>query len=361
MSKSDNPATTAGWSVNTGLRALASQRIVGIMAFLLGISLVVALIQPRFAQVSNIAVLCLEASFVALVSFGQMLVMIAADIDLSVGAVAGLGAIASAAVMGTLGLPPLLGILAGLLAGAIIGLINGLLVTKFELNAFITTLSVSFVIQGVILVVTGGSAVRGVPESVRWLGQGTIGIVPVPVVIMILVGVVIAVVLRFTRSGRHLFIVGGNREAAVLTGVNVDRIRIGAFVASSALASMAGMLMMARLASGQPTIGGSWLLPSFAAPVIGGTSMTGGVGGPLGTIVGALIMAVLNNAIVVVGISSYWQQVVVGLALIVAIFIDRWKVRQSARALKAVSGMPRGGIDASKAAAPVPPGSAAGD
>lgn len=320
------------------LRALGSQRIVGIIAFLIAISVLVSIIQPRFAQPSNIAVLALEASFVALVSFGQMLVMIAADIDLSVGAVAGLAGIASAAVLGPLGLPPLVGVAAGLAVGALVGLINGLLITKFALNAFITTLSVSFVIQGVILVLTGGSAVRGVPDSVRWLGQGQIGIVPVPVIIMIVCGLVIGAVLRFTRSGRHLYVVGGNREAALLAGINVDRIRIGAFVAASTLASLAGILMMARLASGQPTIGSSWLLPSFAAPVIGGTSMTGGVGGPLGTVVGALIMAVLNNAIVVVGISSYWQQIVVGLALIVAIFIDRWKVRRSGSRKVAASG-----------------------
>lgn len=338
MTTLDQTTATRRTGIGARVRALSSQRIVGIIAFLLGISLIVSIIQPRFALPSNIAVLCLEASFVALVSFGQMLVMIAADIDLSVGAVAGLAGIASAAVLGPLGLPPFLGILTGLVVGALVGLLNGLLVTKFGLNAFITTLSVSFVIQGVILVVTGGSAVRGVPDSMRWLGQGTIGIVPVPVIIMIVAGIVIAGALRFTRSGRHLFVVGGNSEAALLAGVNVDRIRIGAFVAASVLASIAGMLMMARLASGQPTIGGSWLLPSFAAPVIGGTSMTGGVGGPLGTIVGALIMSVLNNAIVVVGISSYWQQVVVGLALIVAIFIDRWKVRHGAKVTGSVRG-----------------------
>lgn len=313
-------------------RKLIRSRSFGLVFFLLVISTVVAISAPQFLEPSNAAVLTRQASFVALVSMGQMLVMIAGGIDLSVGGVAGFAGIAAAWCMGTAGLNGWLSVLLGLLVGGGVGVVNGLLVTRLNLNPFITTLSVGFVLNGLILVITGGWAIQGVPSEIQWLGQGNVAGIPVPALLAIVVAIGIGFMLHRTKLGRQVFAVGGNADAALLAGVPVNRVKVYMYIGASMIAALAGIVMMARLGSGQPTIGESWLLPSFAAAIIGGTSMSGGVGGPLGTIVGALIMSVLENAIVMLGISNYWQQVVIGGALVIAIIIDQVRQRSASRA-----------------------------
>jgi ribose transport system permease protein len=278
-------------------------------------------------KIDNFAVITRQASFVAIVSLGQMTALIAGVIDLSVGATAGLAGICAAMLMHHTTINPYLAILAGVLVGALVGVINGTLVTRLRLNPFIVTLSMSFIISGAILVLTGGWAIPNMPKSIEWMGRGSLGPVPVPTIIAIVVAALLAFMLNRTFIGRHIFAIGGNKEAANLVGIRVNVITTLVYVISGSLSALAGVMMLARLASGQPTVGVVWLLPSFAAPILGGAALTGGAGSALGTLVGATIMAVIQNGIVMTGLSVYWENVVVGLVLIAAIIMDRFRTR----------------------------------
>lgn len=312
-----------------GWRYLVSSQAMILLIFLILISVGISIFAPRFMQPSNLGVITRQASFVALVSLGQMCAMIAGVIDLSVGSIAGLAGIVAALVMQSGTVDPYAALLVGILTGICVGVLNGLLVTRLDLNPFLVTLSVSFIIQGAILVITGGWAIPNMPEKIQWIGKASVGAVPVPTIITLVVALFLAFWLNRTYSGRHIFAMGGNKDAALLVGIPVNRLIVIVYMISGSLSALAGVIMVARLASGQPTIGSTWLMPSFAAPILGGAAMSGGMGSVLGTLVGATIMAVIQNAIVMTGMSVYWENVVVGLVLVTAIIIDRIR-RQSA-------------------------------
>lgn len=305
---------------------LQSQALV-LLGFLILVSAVISILAPRFLTISNIAVITRQSAFVALVSLGQMTCLIAGVIDLSVGAVAGFGGVCAALLMHNTSINPYLAMLIGILMGALIGFINGTLVTRLRLNPFIVTLSMSFIVSGAILVLTGGWAIPDMPKTIEWIGRGSLGPVPVPTLIAIFIAAVLSFILSRTYIGRHIFAMGGNKEAATLVGIPVNRLTSLVYIISGGLAAMAGVMMLARLASGQPTVGEVWLLPSFAAPILGGAALSGGAGSALGTLVGATIMAVIQNGIVLTGMSVYWENVVVGAVLVAAIFIDSLRGR----------------------------------
>ena len=307
---------------------IQSQALI-LLIFLVVVSVVITAIAPRFFQVSNLAVIVRGVAFVALVSLGQMTALIGGVIDLSVGATAGLAGMCVGLIINKTTLNPYLAMSAGLLVGAMIGLINGILVSKIDLNPFIVTLSMSFVINGAILVLTGGWAIPNMPETIQWIGKGSVGPLPIPTLITVIVAALLAFFLNRTYLGRHIFAMGGNKDAAILVGIPVKRLIVIVYIISGTLSAMAGVMMLARLASGQPTVGAGWMLPSFAAPILGGAALNGGAGSVLGTLVGATIMAVIQNGIVMTGLSVYWENVVVGLVLIAAIIIDRVRRRSS--------------------------------
>lgn len=316
-----------------GARLLAwlthSQALV-LIIFLIVLSTIISIIAPRFLQITNLAVITRQASFVGMVSLGQMVALMAGLIDLSVGAVAGFAGICAALLMYHTAIDPYLCMVFGLLVGAAVGLVNGFLVTQLRLNAFIATLSMSFIINGAIMVVTQGWAIPNMPEKIQWIGTATLGPVPVPTLILLIVAALLAFMMNRTYIGRHILALGGNPDAAVLVGIRVKRLKTLVYVISGTLSALAGVMMLARLGSGQPTVGAVWLLPSFAAPILGGTAMSGGVGSTLGTLVGSLIMAVINNGIVMTGMSVYWENVVFGSVLVLAIAMDSLR-RQRAR------------------------------
>lgn len=309
------------------LKLFQQSQIVGLLVFLITLCAIIAIASPRFLELYNVMSLTRQISFVTLVALGQMMVMIGGTIDLSVGSTAGFCGILSAWLMANTAINPWLAIVFGLAAGALIGMLNGAMVTRIKLNAFVVTLSVGFILNGVILVVTEGWAIQKVPAEITVLGQGSVGPVPVPTVLTLVIVAALWYVLGRTYFGRHIYAVGGNAEAASLVGISVSRVRMILFMISGSLSALAGVLMMARLASGQPTIGQTWLLPSFTAPLIGGTAMSGGVGSPIGTVIGSAIMGVLQNGLVMVNVSIYWEQVVIGIALALAILIDRFRAR----------------------------------
>ncbi|MCG8481501.1 MAG: ABC transporter permease, partial [Spirochaetales bacterium] len=220
------------------------------------------------------------------------------------------------------GIDPAVAFPAALLTGTIMGGINGAIITSLNLNALVVTIGMSGVYRGINLVITRGAAIVGIPDAILFLGQGTFLGMPVPFVVMLLVVVIVVVLTNITTFGRHIYAIGNSREAARILGIRVNLTRIATFMITGTLASLAGMLMVARLGSSQPAIGEVWLLTSVAAPVIGGVALTGGVGNPIGAIVGVAIIGVIENIIVLLGVSPYWQTVVSGSVVVVAVSLD---------------------------------------
>lgn len=309
----------------------------GIIFALIIMCLTVALINPAFVSRYNLTTLILGFSFISIVAFGETIVLISGEIDLSIGAIAGLSGIGSAWLMVNSGLSPVLAIIAGLAIGAACGLVNGFLITKIRLNSFIVTLGTMEAFSGLIMVITKGWAIVRIPKSIFFLGRGQLLGVPIPVIIMIAVLVYLSFILKNTVFGQRVYLLGGSEIAARVVGIDVEKIKIIIFTISGILSATAGVLMVARLTSGQPTVGQYWLLPSIAAAVIGGTSLTGGRGGLIGTLAGAAILGVLQNAIAILGISPYWERTIIGTVVVLAVTVD--VIRERTRYLRMIEGM----------------------
>lgn len=299
----------------------------GIFGVLIAMCLLLTFVAPSFADSYNMGVLVRQFSFVAIIAMGQTLVLLTRGIDLSVGAIAGLSGIISAWLMLNTGLDPYICLVLSLLFGALCGSINGLLITKLNLNPFIVTLAMGEIFFGLIMVITQGWPLSGVPQKVLFLGQGMVGPAPVPGIIMIGLGIVLIYVLTSTPIGRHIYAIGGNESAATLVGIRIDRTKIMVYALSGTFAALAGVLMMLRLGAGQPQIGEGWLMASITAAIIGGTSLMGGQGKIIGTIFGAALMGVLANAIVLLSISAYWERVIVGVVVLLAITLDQFRAK----------------------------------
>ena len=283
-----------------------------------------------FFSTYNMATLFRTMSFTAIVGLGQTLVLLLGDIDLSCGAIACLTAIFTGKIMTETAIPPIIAVIMGLGLGAICGLINCFLISKFKINAFIITLGMSTIYEGIVLYVTGGSPILNIPEQLAFLGKGMIGgFLSYPLLIMLIFAAITSFVLKWTPFGRQLYAIGGNETAAKLVGIKVDRCRMIVFMLSGIFSALAGLLMMLRLQSAQPSVGLNWLMPSITAAVLGGTSMSGGRGTVVGTVLGALLMTVISNAIVIMGISTYLEDVVIGTVVIIAVLADALRIRFS--------------------------------
>lgn len=293
-----------------------------IVLFIIVFGAALTFVSSNFLSSYNIGIILRQMSFFGIAALGQTLVLIIGGIDLSVGSTAGLGGIMFAYFMVRMGINPVVSIFLALAIGALIGFINGLIITKFKLGPFIVTLAAGGIIYGLILVITKGSTISGITGGVLSLGQGMLGIVPVPIVIFIIIAALLTYVLNSTPFGRELYAIGGNVAAARLVGIKTEKRIRTVYVLSGILAAFGGVLMACRYNSGQPTIGTSWVMNSITAAVIGGTSMSGGVGTMFGTIIGALMMTELSNSIVVLNVSQYWEQVMTGGVVLVAVAID---------------------------------------
>lgn len=300
----------------------------GIIVALLLMCLMLAVFTENFASSYNVAVVMRQASFVGIIALGQTLVLLIGGIDLSVGAAAGLSAIVGALFLVNLGVDPWLVIPLTCLFGFAIGLVNGALVARAGLNPFIVTLAAGEIFAGMTLVITQGSPIRPLGPAFQQFGLGEIFGVPVPVVIFVVLALALAFVLNRTRFGRDIYAIGGNRHAAVLVGIPVRRVEMIVFGLSGAFAALAGILYASRMDSAQPSVGEGWLMPSITAAIIGGVSLRGGQGTVTGTMTGALLMAVLANGIVLLDISSYWQRVIIGSVVLIAILIDLFRRRR---------------------------------
>jgi ribose/xylose/arabinose/galactoside ABC-type transport system permease subunit len=288
---------------------------------LLAVCIILAIASPVFATSSNLLNVALATSVTALLAAGQTFVIILAEIDLSVGAVLGFSAVITAMVLQHHATA--IGVVVGLLVGAAAGLVNGLLVTKTRMPSFIATLATMSVLGGLTLEISQGNPVGVSDYNFQNIGQSNIAGVPAPVWIMAAVFVLFGILLARTRYGRYVYATGDNAEAAKLSGISVDRVKILAFVISGILAALAGFIVTARLSTAEPTAGTGLELEAIAAVIIGGTSLAGGRGDLIGTIVGALILGVIDNGMNLLNVSPFLQSVVKGLVILFAVLLDR--------------------------------------
>jgi ribose transport system permease protein len=283
-----------------------------------------AVLSPDFLTVGNLFDVTRQVSINAVISFGMTLVILLGGIDLSVGSILAVASLVAALLMKA-GDSAALAALVGILCGALMGAVNGLLVTKGRVAPFIATLGTMTLLRGLALVLSQGSPISGFPSGLfAALGGGyLLREIPLPVVWMLVLFASLWFVLDRTVFGRHVYATGGNPEAASLSGVNVDRVQILVYTISGFTAAMAGIILTSRLDSAQPTAGAGYELDAITAVVLGGTSLAGGRGWIFGTLLGALLIGVLNNGLNLIGVSAFYQQVIKGSVILLAVLLDR--------------------------------------
>jgi len=262
---------------------------------------------------------------------GMTMVIILGGIDLSVGSIIALTGCVGAAIVSRHGLPIAVAILGGLLVGLLFGIFNGFVISKTTIPPFIVTLATMNIAKGLAYVYTGGAPVRVVTKEWQFLGAGYIGPFPTPVIILIGVLILTGIIMNKTQIGRHIYAVGGNAQAAQFSGINVQKVKFFVHAYSGLLAGLAGMVLASRMYSGQPTAGDGAEMDAIAAVVVGGTSMAGGSGKIGGTIIGGLIIGVLNNGLNLLNVNSFWQYVVKGVVILLAVYIDFLRNTKSKR------------------------------
>lgn len=288
--------------------------------------IVVSIMNPSFLAPLNILNLLRQVAINALIAFGMTFVILTGGIDLSVGAILALSSTLMAGMMVS-GIDPILAIILGCLLGAIMGALNGLLITKGKMAPFIVTLATMTIFRGLTMVYTNGNPITGLGDSFMFqvFGRGYFLGIPVPALTMIITFTILWVILHKTPFGRQTYAIGGNEKAAIISGIKVDRVKILIYSLAGLLAALAGAILTSRLNSASPTAGDSYELDAIAAVVLGGTSLSGGRGWIVGTLIGALIIGTLNNGLNLLGVSSFFQMVVKGGVIILAVLMDRKK------------------------------------
>jgi ribose transport system permease protein len=291
------------------------------------ISAILTLTSEHFLSLENFSNILLQNANVAVLACGMTTVIILGEIDLSVGGIEALGCVVAAWMMvyGGLGIIP--SIVIALVAGTLCGMVSGFFVAYFRFHSFVSTLAMMGISRGFALIYTHGASIYGLPDSFRFIGQGSIGPIGVPVFIAAAVLLFSHLLLTQFRLGNHIYGVGGNIEAARLAGINVGRVKWIVLSFSGFCGGLAGVIMASRLNSGQGTIGEGDLLDTIAAVIIGGTSLMGGVGTIPGTILGVLIIGVIRNGLNLLGVSSFWQMVAIGAIIICAVLVDEIRRR----------------------------------
>lgn len=330
MDVASTDSKPSGFLMNPEKRRVVIQEY-GIFIAFLALSGVLTFSNPYFLTAGNISNILLQISINGVLAIGMTFVILTRGIDLSVGSVVALAGIVSASFVtssstaGIAGAPfsVFVAIPVGLAVGMACGSIVGVIVSRFSVPAFVATLGMLSAARGMTLIYGGGRPVPALSPAFRWIGTGSISGIPVPVIILALVFLTSWWVLNRTRFGRYIYAVGGNPHAAITSGIHVSRLRFSVYVISGALAGLAGMILSARTGSALPQAGIAYELDAIAAVVIGGTSLGGGVGRVTGTLVGALIIGVMNNGLDLMGIESYYQQVIKGTLIVAAVMMDQ--------------------------------------
>lgn len=295
------------------------------------IVVVLAIVAPKFMSPVNIENIVRLAAIYIIIGVGQTFVMTSANIDLSIGSMAALiMALVGTVVLGGYGVP--LGIAMALVLGLVFGVLNGVIVTKLKVPALLATLGVLVTYRGIVQEYMYGSYHVRFPESLRFLGQGSLLGVPMPVVVALVVAIAGWLILRYARFGRHVIAVGSNEQAAQRAGINVDRVKIGVFALQGFLVGLAATLFMGRLNSAHPSFGIGLELHIIAGVVLGGTLLFGGYGTILGTVLGMMLIGILENGLLLAGAGFFWQQIFLGMLIIAAVAVQLYFHRKRARA-----------------------------
>ncbi len=302
-----------------GLSVLKRSNMTAISLVLAAMVVIAGIISPYFLDIYNLQSLIRDLAFVGMIGISQSLLLLVGELDLSVGKISSLCGILAGIMMVDMNVNPFLSLVIALMLGIVFGAINGLLITKLRLNAMVATIGMQSVYGGINLVLTKGKAITGIPESIYSLGKGNLGPIPIPFLFTLGVLILVIFLAKKTKTGRYIYAIGNNREAASILGIKVDRIRVIIYAIVGMISALAGILYVARLGSSQSSIGESWPMMSIASAVIGGVALTGGIGNPAGALIGAAIISVISNVIVLLGVSVYWQSAVSGIVIVLAI------------------------------------------
>ncbi|GIV67681.1 ABC transporter permease [Caldilinea sp.] len=312
-------------------RSINVQELGILVIFLLWV-IFLSLATDTFLTTRNVFNMLRAFSWIAIAAFGQCMVILTAGIDLSVGSNMALSGLA-AAMLAVNNVPVPLAVLGGLVTGGLIGLINGLLVTRLRLPPFIATLGMLSIARGVTYGVTGGWPVRQLPPEFNQIGQLDIMVgswpVPLPVIVMLVLAALVSLFLSRTVTGRHIYAVGGNEEAARVSGIKTQSVKLFVYVSCGVLAAIGGILMTARLGVAAPTAAEGYELDIIAAAVIGGVSLFGGEGTILGVLIGAALMQTIRTGLNLLGFPTYWQPAAIGAVILLAVTFDQWRKRRS--------------------------------
>lgn len=294
----------------------------GIVAALIIICVVLSLTTPRFLTVSNLMNIGTQVSINALLAFGVTFVIITGGIDLSLGSMVAVTGVVAASFAHPDTYPLIVPVLVGLLAGLLLGAFNGLVITKSKVPPFIVTLGTMTIGRGLALILSKGRPVSNLSDSFNFIGGGQVFGIPFPIIILILAFIVCSVILQKTILGRYMYAVGGNEQAARASGIRVSNVKMWVYTICGVLSAMGGILLTSRITTGQPNAGAGFELDAIAAAIIGGTSTSGGTGTMTGTLIGALLIGVISNGLDLLNVTSYYQQVVMGVIIIGAVVLD---------------------------------------
>ncbi|MBN1317762.1 MAG: ABC transporter permease, partial [Anaerolineales bacterium] len=313
-----------------GLRKWLRVPELGILSVLVGLTLIFGAFKPVFLEPATFATLLRAGAYMTIISVGWTFLLVAGEIDLSVGAAAGFSAAVCALLMSMYGWPILPSVLAGLLVGAVVGLTNGLVSVKIGVPAFITTLAMAFILQGFSLLVTKGYPVYPLPDAFNAFGSANPGGVSWAFWIAVALVILGSLTLRRTIWGARASATGGNKLAARVAGINTDRVKIVCFMLVGILSALAGILAMARANRGEVTLGANWNLDVIAGVALGGGSLSGGLGTVIGAFIGVVTMQILRAGVVMTGLNYFWQSVAVGVVMLLAVAVDSMGKRRRA-------------------------------
>lgn len=307
----------------------------GVLLVLIVLVCLFSIIANNFLTTNNLINIARQITEVAIAAIGMTFVIITGEIDLSPGSIYGLAAALCASMLHN-GAAPIIAVLVTLVVCACIGLISGLFVTKMRVPAFIITLCIQMIARGAVYIITGGASISRFPTTDNWffkLGGKVGGVVPVQIFIMIILIVIFAIILKSTRFGFKIYAIGGNIRAAEVSGINTKRTKATAFILSAVLSAVSGLISLAYLKSLYPTAGSGKEMDIVAACILGGTALSGGTGTIVGTLIGAAIIGIIRNALVLMGVDTYYQEATVGLVILIGVCVDTIIKRRSASRL----------------------------
>jgi ribose/xylose/arabinose/galactoside ABC-type transport system permease subunit len=301
----------------------------GIFVVFIIICLILSFISPQFLTISNWSIIITQASINALLAFGVTFVIITGGIDLSLGSMVAVTGVTAAMLAHPDAFPVALPVVTGLFSGLLMGVFNGFIITKSKIAPFIVTLGTMTIGRGLALILSKGRPISNLSDSFNFIGGGNILGIPFPIIVLLIIFIICSIILKKTLLGRYIYAVGGNEQASRASGINVNQVKMAVYSIAGLLAGLAGILLTSRITTGQPNAGAGFELDAIAAAVIGGTSTSGGTGTMTGTLIGVMLIGVINNGLDLLNVTSYYQQVVMGTIIIGAVVLDSWNQKSN--------------------------------